>query len=54
MNGFPTIYFFRKDGQVIEYDGAREVDGFMEFLAKRATVAPAGASAAGAADDDEL
>ena len=54
VQGFPTIYFFRKDGTISLYEGAREVDGFMSFLGKHATTPPAAGAVGGAEDDDEL
>ena len=30
VKGFPTVLFFRKDGETRSYDGARTEEGFME------------------------
>lgn len=37
VRGFPTILFFPAGSkQVVEYDGSRDVDGFVAFLKKNA------------------
>lgn len=38
VGGFPTLYFFpsNSDGKVMDYDGARTLDGFVEFIQKNA------------------
>merc|ERR1712203_942121 len=35
IRGFPTIKLFKKgDNEVVDYDGARDLDGFVKFLDK--------------------
>jgi len=36
-NGYPTIYWKRKDGQPIMYNGGRELNDFISFIAREAT-----------------
>ena len=55
VKGFPTLYFFPAgaDKKVVEYDGARDLDGLTAFLKKNVKTAftlPAGEDA-GAEDD---
>jgi protein disulfide-isomerase A1 len=39
VKGFPTIKFFpAKSSQVVDYDGARDEDGFVEFLKENAAI----------------
>lgn len=38
IRGFPTLKFFPAGSKrVVDYDGEREVDGFLAFLKKEAT-----------------
>ena len=40
VSGFPTLKFFpaSDDGKVIDFNGSREVDDFIEFLQKNAAI----------------
>jgi protein disulfide-isomerase A1 len=37
LQGFPTIYFFPNKGKPVKYDGGREVEDFVDYIAKHAT-----------------
>jgi len=37
VKGFPTLFWRTKDGQISKYEGGREIDDFMNFIAKSAT-----------------
>ena len=56
IKGFPTIFFFPAGDakKAVEYDGGRDLDGFLAFLGKKATQgAQLGGAAAAAGDDEE-
>lgn len=54
VRGFPTLYFFPDGKEPIEYDGSRDISGFLGFLKKHATH-PVTVDAAEADEaDDEL
>lgn len=51
VEGFPTIKFFRAaTNEIVDYDGARTLDGFLEFLKKEAKD---GKSITAVADEEE-
>lgn len=37
VQGFPTIFWFPKDKVVKKYDGGRDLNNFLEYIAKHAT-----------------
>lgn len=37
VRGFPTLYFFPKNGSPVQYDGGREVDDFVKYLRQHAS-----------------
>lgn len=37
VHGFPTIYWYPKSKSMKKYEGGREVNDFIEFIAKHAT-----------------
>lgn len=37
VHGFPTIYWYPKSKQARKYEGGRDLDDFIQYIAKHAT-----------------
>lgn len=54
VRGFPTIYWVPKGGKPVTYNGGREVDDFVKYIAKEATDELKGFDRKGNAKKEEL
>ncbi len=54
MRGFPTLYWAPKNGKPESYNGGREVDDFLKFVAEKATDELEGYNRKGKAKKTEL
>jgi len=54
VRGFPTIFWIPKGGKPVSYNGGREVDDFVKYIAKQATSELKGFDRNGKAKKDEL
>merc|ERR1712079_720378 len=54
VKGFPTIYWVKKGDKPVSYNGGREVDDFVKYIAKHATSELKGFDRSGKAKKTEL
>lgn len=54
VRGFPTLYWAPKNGKPESYNGGREVDDFLKFVAEKATDELEGYNRKGKAKKTEL
>ena len=54
FSSFPTIYWVKKGDKPVSYNGGREVDDFVKYIAKHATSELKGFDRSGKAKKTEL
>ncbi|KAF2366681.1 disulfide isomerase [Trinorchestia longiramus] len=54
VRGFPTLYWKPKSGKPVSYEGGRELDDFIKYIAKHSTEELKGYSRSGKAKNTEL